>query len=371
MPSAPSPRGIFQRQPRSRIFWIDYRDGAGKRHRERIGTRAEAIEALLNRQREVTDGRFTSPRARARARSITFRELALESLEHKRLRIRPRSYDTDCRRLNAVLKRIGAIPAAEVTPQLLANLFLDLGRNGAVPGRSDPAGLTGSTLNRYRSLVSSVFTWAIRVGRLEANPLVAVKRFRESPSRVRYLLEDEERRLRDVIRRECPAREAEFDLALYTGMRKGEQLTLKWADVDLANGTARVRGKSGVRAVHLNESAKRAFVQLEHQAGTRGTFVSPDTKSEEQTDWPRWFWKCTKKAGIDNFHFHDLRHTFASRLATAGTDLLSIARLLGHSKVAQTEKYSHLSPSHVRDAVEMIGGPPAAAQETNPREARA
>jgi integrase len=293
---------------------------------------------LRRRQREIADGRFTAPRARARARSVTFRQLALESLEHKRLRIRPRSYDTDRRRLDAVLQRIGAIPVAEITPQLLANLFLDLGSNGALPGQPRGGGLTGSTLNRYRSLISSIFTWAIQVGRLEVKPLGAVKRYPESASRVRYLLDDEEKRLREVIRRDCPAREAELDLALYTGVRKGEQLTMKWADVDLANGTARVRGKSGVRPVHLNESAKRALVRLKRQAKSRCVFVSPDTTSELQKEWPRWFLKCTREAGIENFHFHDLRHTFASRLAMAGTDLLSIARLLGHSKITQTEK---------------------------------
>ena len=330
--------GVFERPPRSGIFWIDYRDGGGNGHRERIGARIDAIDALRRRQREVADGRFTAPRARARARSLTFRQLALESLEHKRLRIRPRSYDTDRRRLDAVLQRIGAIPAAEITPQLLANLFLDLGRNGAIPGRSSGGRLTGSTLNRYRSLISSIFTWAIQVGRLEANPLGAVKRYPESASRVRYLLDDEEKRLRNVIRRACPAREAELDLALYTGMRKGEQLTMKWADVDLTNGTVRVRGKSGVRPVHLNESAKRALGRLKRQAGSRRVYVSPDTTSDQQKEWPRWFLKCTREARIENFHFHDLRHTFASRLAMAGTDLLSIARLLGQSKITQTEK---------------------------------
>jgi integrase len=357
-------RGVFERPARSRIFWIDYRDGSGKRHRERIGSRAEALEALRSRQREVADGRFTPPRARARARSLTFRELALESLEHKRLRIRPRSYDTDCRRLDAILRRIGAIPAAAITPLILANMFRDLSRNGADPGHPRPEGLSGSTLNRYRSLISSIFTWAIQVGRLDAHPLGAVHRFRENPSRVRYLLDDEEKRLRDVIRQDCPAREAEFDLAIYTGMRKGEQLSMKWVDVDLANGTARVCGKSGVRFVHLNESAKRALVQLERQAGERGTFVSPDTTSEDQTEWPRWFQKCVTKAAIRNFHFHDCRHTFASRLAMLGTDLLTIARLLGHSTIKQTEKYAHLSPSHVRDAVERIGTLPV--EKINP-----
>jgi integrase len=364
-------RGIFERPPHSGDFWINYRDGSGKRHRERIGSLSDAVEALRSRQRDVADGRFTAPRARARARSLTFRELALESLEHKRLRIRPRSYDTDRRRLDAVLRRIGAVPVAEITPQLLANLFLDLGRNGAVPGRLSRGGLTGSTLNRYRSLISSIFTWAIQVGRLEVHPLGAVKRYPENPSRVRYLLEDEEKRLRDVIRRDCPAREAELDLALYTGMRKGEQLTLKWSDVDLANGTARVCGKTGVRPVHLNESAKRALVQLERQEGARTTFVSPDTKNTDQKEWPRWFQKCITKAGIDNFHFHDLRHTFASRLAMAGADLLSLARLLGHSKVTQTEKYAHLSPSHVRDAVERIGMVQASLEKINPRDSQA
>jgi hypothetical protein len=115
----------------------------------------------------------------------------------------------------------------------------------------------------------------------------------------------------------------------------------------------RCRERNGARAGQVGNAA--GSPERERQAGSRGTFVSPDTKSADQKEWPRWFQKSSEKAGIDNFHFHDLRHTLASRLAMDGVDLLSIARLLGHSKITQTEKYAHLAPSHVREAVERIG----------------
>ena len=280
---------IFERPPRSGIFWIDYRDGGGNRHRERIGARIDAIDALRRRQREVADGRFTAPRARARARSLTFRQLALESLEHKRLRIRPRSYDTDRRRLDAVLLRIGAIPAAEITPQLLANLFLDLGKNGAIPGRHDGGGLTGSTLNRYRSLISSIFTWAIQVGRLEANPLGAVKRYPESASRVRYLLDDEEKRLRDVIRRE---------LSGTRGRTRSRSLHrhAKRRAVHDEVGRRRSREWNGARARQVRSAARPPKRKREARAcpaqaayGNARSSFRPTRRAIEQKEWPRWF----------------------------------------------------------------------------------
>ena len=178
---------------------------------------------MLNKRRaEVVSGRFLAPRA-AGPREIThFRGTGDGSLAAQTsadpaaiLRHRPLGGSTP------ILQRIGQVPAAEITPQLLADLFLDLGRNGADRGHPRPEGLTGSTLNRYRALISSIFTWAIQVGPPRSE---SARRRQTIPgkceSRVRYLLECEEKRLRDVIRRDCPAREAELDLSLYSGMRK-------------------------------------------------------------------------------------------------------------------------------------------------------
>jgi site-specific recombinase XerD len=341
---------IFERPRKSGIYWIDYRDAGGERHRERVGRRDAALELLVQRKREVTEGKFIAPRAGAR----TFRELSHAALEHKKLRLAAQSYETDVRRLDTLLPLIGALSVEQVTFEVLDKTFADLKRGG----------LSGSTVNRYRALVSSIFTYAVRSGLAQTNPVARVKRFRENESRIRYLLADEETKLRAVIRRECPDREPELDLALYTGMRRGEQFTLKWSDVNLERGILTVRGKTGRRFIVANSSAVEALTklgrrrdrELEYGRTEDSGYVCDETVNDAQRDWRRWFEKSVRSAGVKNFHWHDLRHTFASRLVMAGVDIRTVQELLGHKSILMTMKYAHLSPDHRQAAAEKIGG---------------
>jgi integrase len=313
---------------------------AGRRHREKIGRRADASRMLERRRRDVSEGKYTAPRAPG----LTFRELAREALEAKRIRLAPLSYETDLGRLQVLLRDLGGVPAAELAPELLERIFARM--------RTDE-NLSGSTVNRYRSLVSSIYSFAVRTGRLQLNPVARVKRFRENASRVRYLKPDEEVRLRLAILATCPGREAEVDLALYTGMRRGEQFKLKWADVDLERGILTVNGKTGQRHIVVNSSASAALEKL--KTGAKSGFVCPEATAEAKRDNRRWFERAVKKAGIENCRWHDLRHTFASRLVMAGVDIRTVQELLGHRSILMTMRYAHLSPDHRQAAAEKIG----------------
>src|ERR1700756_3373491 len=261
-------------------FGIDYRDGSGKRHRERIGSRKAAKIALRTRLREVAQGKWRPAHLRSQAtRGLTFREVALEALEHRTkvgAQLKSRSVETDLGRLGAVFARIGAIPIASITREILKNLFLDLARNGANP--SSPRPLSGRTLNRYRSVVNSAFKHALDIELIDVNPMVAVKHSNERPYRDRYLSAEEENRIRAEIPKSCPDREAEFDLSLASGMRRGEQFTARYDAIDFVSKQLSVAGKTGPRRVFLS--------------------------------------------------WHTNRHTYASRLAMAGTPLLDLAKLL-------------------------------------------
>jgi site-specific recombinase XerD len=333
--------GIFQRPPKSGVFWIDYYDAGRKRHREKIGRRSEALEAFARRQAEIREGRYLSPRSAA----VSFRDLAIAGMQHKKLRLAPQSYKTDCLRLETILPMIGATPAELLTPEQLEKLFSDL----------RAAGNSGSTVNRYRSLISSIYSFALRTGRLRTNPVARVKRFRENDSRVRYLKDDEETRLRGVVRETCPDHEPELDLALYTGMRRGEQFTLKWKDVDLDRGILTVKGKTGRRFIVVNSSTRAAIERLQLAKKADAVYVCRSTKDDAQRDWRRWLEDSAKAAGVQDFHWHDLRHTFASRLVMAGVDIRTVQELLGHKSILMTMRYAHLSPDHRQAAVEKIG----------------
>jgi site-specific recombinase XerD len=286
--------------------------------------------------------------------SRPFHELAAAAMAHKKLHLRPQSYATDARRLDTLLVGIGELSIEQVNFEFWSRVLADLKRGG----------LSNSTVNRYRSLASSIFTFGMRAGLVQTNPISRVVRFRESESRVRYLLDAEEIKLREVIRRDCPDREAEMDLALYTGMRRGEQFSLKWLDVDLIRRRLTVYGKTGQRHVVANSSAvealnkllRRRDLELERTGAEGSVYVCDETLNDTQRDWRRWFEKALRSAGIKNFHWHDLRHTFASRLVMANVNLSAVQALLGHKSILMTQKYAHLSPDHTQAAAEKIGG---------------
>lgn len=338
-------RGVFERPAGSGIWWINYYDSDGRRHREKIGRESVAIEAFLHRRAEIREARFVAPRSGAK---LKFRELADQALANKKLRLSPRSAHTDELRMSAVKEVLGESPASAISPARIESFLESLAEKKVRGKRRLPP-----TLNRYRSLLSSIFSFGVRSGKVRLNPVGRVRRFKESDHRVRWLDADEEEALRQALRSLSPLYEAEMDLALHTGMRRGEQYGLKWADIDLRGGVATVRGKSGKRFVHLNSVAREAFKTL-WRASNGSSYVCPDKRSDDQQDFRRWFEKACKAAKIDNFHWHDLRHTFASRFLMSGGDLRGLQLLLGHRSIVTTMRYAHLSEEHQKKNVERI-----------------
>jgi integrase len=164
------------------------------------------------------------------------------------------------------------------------------------------------------------------------------------------LSDAEETALRAVIAKSYSAHLPELEIALMTGMRQGEQFGLTWDRVDLDNATVRLnKTKNGKpRFVRLNSRAltvMRALRELSLKDGGRVFVLNQE---------PYWFGDAVEEAGIVDFTWHDLRHTFASRLVMAGVDIRTVQELLGHESVTMTMRYSHLSPQHCVTAVEKI-----------------
>jgi integrase len=148
-------------------------------------------------------------------------------------------------------------------------------------------------------------------------------------------------------------------VALNTGLRRGELLQLRWRDVDLARKDLTVRGegaKTGqTRHVPMNTEItdvlkkwRPADADAEWCVFSGGSTTTPLTEARKA-------WAVVlKKAKIRVFRFHDLRHTFASKLVMAGVDLNTVRELLGHRKISMTLRYAHLAPQHKADAVERL-----------------
>lgn len=336
-------RGVFEKPKGSGVFWINYYDADGVRHREKIGRESIAEDAYHQRRQQVREGKFVAPRTASYG--PTFRELANSRMQYKKTRIRPKSYYADQIRLEPLLDLYGNLPAASITAVTISQMLAGLVEKGRAKG----------TANRYRSLLGSIFARGIETGALLVNPVSKVERYQESPGRIRFLTDDEEPRLRKSINKIHPSGLAEFDLALNTGMRRGEQYALRWSDVDIEHHTLIVpeSGKTGSRHIPLNDTAIKALKWMRRQ--TAGSpFVSPDRGAEEQRDFRRWFKAACTDANVLNFTWHSIRHTFGSRLAMAGNDLRSIQELMGHKEIQTTLRYMHLSRGHLHSAVETL-----------------
>lgn len=221
-----------------------------------------------------------------------------------------------------------------------------------------------ATRNRYLALMKLMYKLAEADGKIKINPTRLVRQSKEDNGRVRYLSDAEEVTLRTIIQRSYPDHLPEFEVALMTGMRQGEQFSREWHDVDFDAGTIRLaqtkNGKS--RFVHLNTRAL-AVLRMLHSRGLGTGRVFPNLK-------PRWFTEAVREAKLGDLTWHDLRHTFASRLVMAGVNLRTVQELMGHKTITMTARYAHLSPEHRTAALEKLCVPSATRTATEQTEGK-
>lgn len=146
-------------------------------------------------------------------------------------------------------------------------------------------------------------------------------------------------------------------LSLNTGMRRGEVFKLNWADIDInpENPSVTVRGtnaKSGKsRTIPLPKDAVEALTVWRSATKDPSGLVFPGPTGKEMTTVKTAWATVCKSAEIDDFRWHDLRHTYASYLSMKGVDLNTIRELMGHSDYKMTLIYAHLAPTHKSKAV--------------------
>ena len=178
-----SQRGIFEKVPGSGVWYVHYYDAAGKRRREKAGTKANAIALYHKRKAEALAGRKLPERLRQRP--VLFREIAEEALAYSRAY--KRSYRDDEYRMHRLREWFGEQKAAEITPQEIERKLEEMA-----------ADRTPGTVNRHRALLSLIYRLAVRNGKVLANPVRSVARRKENNCRARFL--DKTRSLRFGLR---------------------------------------------------------------------------------------------------------------------------------------------------------------------------
>jgi site-specific recombinase XerD len=332
-----NPRGVFQKVTgKNSPWWICFWDAQGRKRREKAGTKSAAIDLYRKRKNEALEGKKLPDKLR-RA-TVSFAEIAKDALAYSKAN--KLSHRTDKVRMETLLSWFREYPAESITPQDIERRF-------------EQEKWSPATINRHRALLSLTYRLAIRNGKIKENPARLVRHRLEDNARIRFLSPEEETKLREAIEAACPERIAELELAMNTGIRLSEQYRLRWEDVSFTRRTLTIqRSKNGAtRHVPLNKAALSALETLAKRTGG-SEFVCGGAMEPR-----RWFEPVVKAAGLEDFTWHCLRHTFASRLVMAGVDIRTVQELLGHKTISMTVRYSHLAPKHTLAAVERLDAP--------------
>jgi integrase len=266
-----------------------------------------------------------------------------------------RNYRTFVGQLTWWKKQLGSFAVGKITSfhisQKLQLLSEQINYRGNV---ASPA-----TLNRYRGSLSCVFKAACNDwGMIKESPVPKVRKRKEPRGRIRFLSLDEKERLLQV----CLTSTSPFlyyivVLALATGMRRGEILNLQWKDIDLEKGKAILHEtKNGERrTVSLTGHALSILREYANRpCQVCSAYVFPSTFGSKSIQIRSAWESAAKLAHLPDFHFHDLRHTFASYLAMNGATLAEIAEALGHKTLVMVKRYAHLTEEHTRSVIEKM-----------------
>ena len=332
--------GLYRR---GQVWWMNF-SYQGQQVRASTGQiDKRAAELILgDTRRQLRDGAY---RITLEERNRRFGELMERFLcEHDIKKASQRSYVGYVKRLRAFFG--DGTPLADITPWLIVefenHLFAEQ--------------LAQASVNRHLATLKKAFNLAVREWEwCQRNPVLSVSMEREHNGRDRWLTVEEEGRvltacgpwLRDIVQ-----------FALGTGMQMGEILSLSWRGVDLIRRTAMVfHSKNGERrTIPLNQTVLSLIKERGTLRSLRTDLVYPRKTHTllESGHLRRAFRLALKKARIEDFRFHDLRHTFASRLVQVGVELHKVQRLLGHKSPMMTQRYAHYYPESLREGVEIL-----------------
>lgn len=323
-------------------WYIDYR-AEGKRVREVAMNAQSRAEAVLYLKERVSQA-FARVSSTHVKKQITFAELGETYLQNY-AKSNKKSWKDDEYRINANLGPFfGDMLLKDITPLNIENYRTE---------RLESP-VTKSTVNREITIMKRMFNLAIDWNFADVNPVLKIKMFSEKDTqKERILTEEEEARLLiaspDYLR---PI----IVTALNTGMRRGEILNLKWSQIGLSKRQIRVEQTKGgkTRTIPINDVLFQEFLNVKAANG-QGMHVFPNPKTRlPYTDVKKSFKNACSNVGIEDLRFHDLRHTFATRLIASGVDIVTVRDLLGHFSVRITQRYTHSNQNLKREAVQKL-----------------
>jgi integrase len=210
-----------------------------------------------------------------------------------------------------------------------------------------------ATVNREMSTLRHMLNKAVEWNLLAANPLHEGSKlfFKEGDGRRRFLSNKEIEKLLEAAGSHL---RPILEVALLTGMRREELLSLKWEQIrhGLIYLTETKSGRG--RQIPINERLAEVLQEIRSRQQLRSPYVLTGPQGERIRECKRAFLTACRRAGIEGFRFHDLRHTFASHLVMKGASLKAVQELLGHRDLKMVMRYAHVNPGHLQEAVDLL-----------------
>jgi integrase len=393
-------RGVYEYPAGSGVWYIRYRQD-GKLIRKSIGSRDDAINEMDKVQLIRRTGSGVIAKS-AKQHTRTLDELAamggsgttldafiddyITYISDPTNSEAPRDIINPTQRLQRVKESpLASRPATSIKPFEIEDWLRSLRTIGQKGRRKQTQKrLAAGTMNRYKSDLSGVYRYAKRRGRIEHNPVRDAKQFKVSQSGVpRWLRDDEETALRNVLQRwiaDCPKQfrmrglvlqchPHELSLALGTGMRAGNLYNLRWEHVDFANRCINLpRTKNGKpQTIPMIGDVYKALKQLQviqdQMRPVQDEFLSKKGE-DHQLRMPidgkvilwaaprKWWLAALAEAKIVDLRWHDLRHTFATRLMKLTGNLKIVQEACHHANISMTARYAHVSQTDLSAAME-------------------
>jgi integrase len=335
---------VFKRGNRWRYdFWVNGKRYRGSIPEARVKAQAERAETKIRDQ--VYEGKY------GREVKTPILEEFIKQTYLPWARLNKRSWMHDEFRSRPLIKALGKKRMSEISQILIERYKRD--RREATSRRGKP--MSPASVNRELELLSGI----LEQGLLVVNPCSRVKRFDEDNARNRYLSPEEEARLLPFLSGQSAHLRPIVLLAINTGMRKSELLSLRWPNVDFARSIIhimnsqreRTKGKRS-RSVPMNGVAREVLFSL-HARQTAAGLTSEHVFGKPKTGKPygdikRAFASACRKAKVEDFCFHDLRRTAATRLGDLGANAYQIAAILGHADIKTSQIYTQATDEGLR-----------------------
>jgi integrase len=352
---------------RGDAWQIDYFDPNGKRIRKSFKKKKDAEVELAKRVSLIAEGRYLDVKKEC---TTTFKQLCEKYSENYQHQVSFQNAKVH------FLENFKRFFGEETRLENIRYMELETYKNHLrrTPTKKGTIRADAS-LNREIACLHHVFVKAVEWEMIERSAFHRGKSLlvKENNKRIRYLKEEEIEKLLD----ECPRHVRQIAVcAVNTGMRREEILSLKWSQVNNGFIYLQKTKTNEARQIPVNDALESLFFDIRKEHGLRSEYVFSFAKGEGRLKGPEpikkregpapvpervtnvrtAFQAALRRAGIENFRFHDLRHTFASHMIMRGASLKDLQEILGHKTMTMTLRYAHLTQEHKKKAVNLLNG---------------